>query len=270
MLKATGLEYEVNGTGEPVLLIHGALVADALLPLTREAALADRHRLVRYRRRGHGGSDPAPPGFSMERQAQDAAALLRNLGVTRAHVVGHSGGGVIAAALAVEAPALVHTLVLLEPATMPSDVVAGLADAAAPALAALAAGDRRRAVDLWMNMVSVGGGDWRSMIATSVPGGADQAERDAETFFEVDFPAFREWRLERAASRIRQPILYLIGSESGPLFEAGKKYFLSLIPHAEEAVVPGVDHAMQMLDAKVVAAPIADFLARHPISARAR
>ena len=56
MLKAKGLEYEANGDGEAVLLIHGALVADALLPLTREAALADRYRLIRYRRRGHGAA----------------------------------------------------------------------------------------------------------------------------------------------------------------------------------------------------------------------
>jgi len=269
MLKARGLEYDETGDGEPVLLIHGALVADALLPLTREAALADRYRLIRYRRRGHGGSDPIPRSFSMEQQAQDAAALLSHLEVTRAHVVGHSGGGVIAAALAVAAPELVHSLVLLEPATMPADLVSDLNERAAPAVEAHRAGDGRRAVDLWMSLVRVGT-DWRTMLASSVPGGAEQAERDTATFFEVDFPAFREWRLERTASRIRQPILYLIGSESGPMFETSKKFFLSLIPHAEEAVVPGVDHAMQMADAKLVAAPIADFLAHHPIAARAR
>ncbi len=38
MLKAEGLEYEANGDGEPVLMIHGALIADTFLPLTREAA----------------------------------------------------------------------------------------------------------------------------------------------------------------------------------------------------------------------------------------
>ena len=58
MLKAEGLEYEARGDGEAVLLIHGALIADALFPLMGEAALADRHRLICYRRKGHGGSDP--------------------------------------------------------------------------------------------------------------------------------------------------------------------------------------------------------------------
>jgi pimeloyl-ACP methyl ester carboxylesterase len=56
-----------------------------------------------------------------------------------------------------------------------------------------------------------------------------------------------------------------MGSESGPLFEAARQHFLALVPHAESAVVPGVDHLMQMGDPKAVAAPIAAFLARHPL-----
>ena len=267
MLKAEGLEYEAKGDGEPVLLIHGALIADALLPLTREAALADRYRLIRYRRRGHGGSDPVPGSFSIEQQAQDALALMTHLGVKRAHVIGHSGGGAIAVQLAIEASSLVHSLVVLEPAIMPADMAPVFSESAAPVLEAYRSGDPRRAVDLWMNMVRVSTGpDWRSVVANTVPGGAEQAEKDASTFFEVDFPAFREWSFDRErASHIRQPVLYVFGSESGPRMEAGKRHFQSLIPHTEEAVVPGVDHAMQMLDPKSVAAPIADFLSRHPL-----
>ena len=189
------------------------------------------------------------------------------LGVERAHVIGHSGGGAIALQLAIEAPSVVHSLVVLEPATMPPDMAPAFSENAGPVLEAYRSGDSRRAVDLWMNMVRVGT-DWRTTVANTVPGGADQAEKDASTFFEVDFPAFREWSFDRErASRIRQPILYVFGSESGPLVDAFKQYFLSLIPHTEEAVVPGVDHAMQMQDPKLVAAPIADFLSRHPISA---
>ncbi len=40
MLKAEGLEYELHGDGEAVLLIHGSHVADAFLPLTRIASSA--------------------------------------------------------------------------------------------------------------------------------------------------------------------------------------------------------------------------------------
>src|SRR5262245_44957513 len=65
-------------------------------------------------------SAPVPPfgaePLTMARQAGDAAALLRHLGVRAAHVAGYSYGGLIALQLVVNAPALVHSLALLEPA----------------------------------------------------------------------------------------------------------------------------------------------------------
>jgi pimeloyl-ACP methyl ester carboxylesterase len=115
MRKAAGLEYEVHGRGEPVLLIHGSHVADGFLPLAREAALTDRYRLIRYHRRGFAGSDRASAPFGIDGQAGDARALLQELDVGRAHVVGHSYGAVIALQLAVQAPSAVRSLALLEP-----------------------------------------------------------------------------------------------------------------------------------------------------------
>lgn len=56
MLTTTdGLKYEVQGEGEPVLLIHGSILADAYLPFLKESALAN-YRLIRYHRRGFAGS----------------------------------------------------------------------------------------------------------------------------------------------------------------------------------------------------------------------
>ncbi len=265
MLKAEGLEYEARGDGEAVLLIHGALIADALFPLMGEADLADRHRLICYRRKGHGGSDPVSGAASIEQQAQDASALLAHLGVERVHVVGHSGGGVIAVELAIQAPGLVHSLVLLEPAITPPDA-ASLAEAVAPILAAYASGDLVKAVDLFLSMAC--GQDWRSVSEKTVPGGPEQAEKDAATFFAVDLPAFIGWSptFDRdRASRISQPVLYVVGSETVPIVEGAGEHFQSLVPHTEQAVVPGVNHSMQMQDPKAVAATIAEFLSRHAL-----
>jgi 3-oxoadipate enol-lactonase len=264
MLEAQGLEYEERGRGEPVLLIHGALVADALLPLMREAALAERYRLIRYRRRGYGGSEPVPGAFSLEQQARDASALLAHLGVERAHVIGHSGGGAIAVQLAIESPRVVHSLVVLEPAIMPADAIAAFLTDAAPLLEAYRSGHVPEALDLWMSAVSAP--DWRSAVESTVPGGAEQAEKDASTFFEVELPTLPDWTFAaERLKRISQPVLYVLGSESGPRFEGANRYFRSLIPHSEDVVVPGVNHLMQMRDPKGVAAPIAEFLSRHPL-----
>ncbi len=263
MLKAEGLEYEANGDGEAVLLIHGGHIADAFLPLMREAALADPYRLIRYRRRGFAGSDPHSGPFSIEEQAQDALALMKDLCLERAHVVGHSYGGAIAVQLAIEAPSLVQSLVLLEPAIFPAETASAVAGMLAPAFEAYRSGDTRGAVDSFLSMV--GGPDWRTEVAKTVPGGPEQAEKDAATYFEVEAPALEKWTFDSdRASRISQPVLYVIGSETLPLIGVVQQHFQSLIPHTEEVVVPGVNHLMQIRDPKLVAAAIADFLSRQP------
>ena len=107
------LEYEAIGSGEPVLLIS-PVVADGFLPLLSQPALADRHLLIRYHKRGWAGSTHTPPPVSIGDHAADAAALLEHLGIRRAHVAGHSSGAAVAAQLALDHPETVHTLILME------------------------------------------------------------------------------------------------------------------------------------------------------------
>jgi pimeloyl-ACP methyl ester carboxylesterase len=90
------LAYDASGMGEPVVFVHGALIADAFRPLLAEPALARRYRLIAYHRRGYGGSSHPPGPAGGARQAADCRTLLRHLGVARAHVVGHSYGGAVA------------------------------------------------------------------------------------------------------------------------------------------------------------------------------
>ena len=49
------LEYDVVGSGEPLLLIHGGLLADAFFPLLAEPRIASSYRVVSYHRRGFAG-----------------------------------------------------------------------------------------------------------------------------------------------------------------------------------------------------------------------
>ena len=112
------LEYEGAGTGEPVLCIDGVLIADTFRPLLAAPSLAGRYQLIRYHRRGYAGSSPTAGPISVARQAADCRALLRHLGVARAHVVGHSYGGAVALQLALDTPEVAHSLALLEPALL--------------------------------------------------------------------------------------------------------------------------------------------------------
>src|SRR3979411_1263225 len=114
-LGAAQLEVEEHGSGELVLLIPAALLADWFSPLLAQSNLRERYRLVSYHRVGFAGSSRATPSLSIADQASHARLLLEHLGISRAHVVGHSSGGSIALQLALDAPDLVQSLALLEP-----------------------------------------------------------------------------------------------------------------------------------------------------------
>src|SRR5262245_25458146 len=117
-LDGVDLEYDVQGSGEPVLLIHGSIVADAFFPLLVEPSLTSNYRVISYHRRGFAGSTRASSPFTMAQQAADGRALLHHLGLPRVHVAGHSYGAAIAMQWALDAPAEVCSLALLEPPLM--------------------------------------------------------------------------------------------------------------------------------------------------------
>jgi 3-oxoadipate enol-lactonase len=105
------LYYEIRGEGDPVLLIPGlASDINTWSPL-HKAEL--RYRWISIENRGAGrSSKPAGP-YSMEMMADDTAAMLRSLQISRAHVIGKSMGGMIAQHLAVRHPELVRSLTLV-------------------------------------------------------------------------------------------------------------------------------------------------------------
>jgi 3-oxoadipate enol-lactonase len=106
------LYYEVQGSGEPVLLIMG-FTAHSMLWMMQVPALAQRFQVITFDNRGAGRSAVPPGPYTTRQMADDAAALLDHLGIARAHVVGWSMGGMIAQELALAYPQKVNRLVLL-------------------------------------------------------------------------------------------------------------------------------------------------------------
>jgi esterase len=116
-VRANGVRiyYEEHGSGEPILLIHGA-GSDATFWGGALDELAQLGRVIAYDRRGCSRSEH-PESYtatSPQEQAADAAGLLEALEATPAVVVGRSLGGMVALELARTYPHLVRGLVLLE------------------------------------------------------------------------------------------------------------------------------------------------------------
>ena len=272
-LDGVELEYEVRGVGEPVVLVHAGIFADWFKPLVEEQALTGRYRVVTYHRVGYAGSSrPAGP-VSIADQAAHLRGLMRHLGIERAHLVGHSSGGNIALQLALEAPELAHTVVLMEPAlsvpTMGQERMLSLRAAMAPVFEAYRAGDKARAVDGFMRGVS--GPDYRAVIDRALPGAFDQAVRDADTFFDQELPAVQQWTLRREdAARITQPILSVMGARSpqvSPIWMERHQMVLAWFPKAEGFVLPDATHVLHVQHPRAVAEALAAFFARHPVKA---
>jgi pimeloyl-ACP methyl ester carboxylesterase len=260
------LEIEVRGSGEPVLLVHGALIADAFAPLLAEPALTERYRLIQYHRRGYAGSSRVDRPVSIEQQAADARAVLRHAGVERAHIAGHSYGGAVALQLAVDAPETVHSLALLEPGLL---LMVPSADqffaAMGPILETYQAGDKAAAIDGFLRGVL--GPDYRSALDTVLPAGwLEQAVADADTSFGMDLPTLQEWSFSRElAGRITQPVVSVLGAESAPVFVEVHELVQQWLPQAEPFILPGATHALQMQNPRDMAEALAGFFARHPL-----
>ncbi|MEL6983115.1 MAG: alpha/beta fold hydrolase [Actinomycetota bacterium] len=111
----TNLHVETNGSGPPLVLLHGGLGLDHTYFRPAFDQLADRATLVYYDHRGNGRSDrPADYGAEMtlDQLVADTVGLLDHLGHEQAVVLGHSYGGFLAQLLAAAHPDRLRGLIL--------------------------------------------------------------------------------------------------------------------------------------------------------------
>jgi len=115
IVNGISIHYTLNGpAGAPVVTLSHSLATNLAMWEPQVAALASKFRVLRYDTRGHGGTD-APAGvYSLDQLAEDARALLGELGIERTHFVGLSMGGMIGQTLALKHPEMFRSLVLCD------------------------------------------------------------------------------------------------------------------------------------------------------------
>jgi pimeloyl-ACP methyl ester carboxylesterase len=105
--------YEVHGSGEPVVLLHGAFMT-----ITNNWAgwideLAKTRKVIAVELQGHGRTADISRELSNQNHADDVAALLKYLKISRADLIGYSMGGGVAMQVAVRHPDQVRRVVVI-------------------------------------------------------------------------------------------------------------------------------------------------------------
>jgi 3-oxoadipate enol-lactonase len=113
------MAVEIEGEGEPVLMIHG--LGGTSNTFTPVLAAFARHRTIRFDLPGSGRSHRVEGPLSLTLFVEKARVVLRRIGVERVHVVAHSMGTIIATHLAASEPAAVASLALFGPLLAPPE-----------------------------------------------------------------------------------------------------------------------------------------------------
>lgn len=261
------LDYEVVGSGEPVLLISPVL-ADGFLPLMSEPDLTDRYQLIRYHKRGWVGSTHTPPPVRVGDHAADAVGLLDHLGVPRAHVAGHSSGAAVAAQLALDHPEMVHTLILLELSLLSVPSGEAFLREAGAAFEAYGDGDHDDAVAIFLSAVSgVDKARCGAVLEELLPGAMAQATKDADTFFGIELPALTQWAFGREqATAIGCPVLSVLGTDTQPLWLDVAEFLRTTLPFVEECTVDHAGHLLHIQRPQPVARAMVEFLGSYSMA----
>lgn len=112
MVNGLNIYYEIHGSGRPLVLLHGggSTIASTFGRILPE--LAKTHQVIAIELQAHGHTLDIDRPLSFEQDADDVAALLGQLNVEKADIMGFSNGGTTALQIAIRHPKLVNKLVL--------------------------------------------------------------------------------------------------------------------------------------------------------------
>ena len=255
------LYYEIHGTGEPLVLLHGGVGATGMfgeiLPL-----LSNTRQVIAVDLQGHGRTADIDRPLSFEAMADDIAMLIQHLEIGKADVMGYSLGGGVALRTAVQHPEVVRKLVLVSIACKRDgwypEIVAGMAQMGA------AAAERMKQTPMYELYARVAPrpADWPVLLTKL----GDLLRKDYD------------WSKEVAA--IKAPTLLVFGDADSvrtahavqffELLGGGKKdggWDGSGMSHARLAILPGLTH-YNVFSSTALASTVTAFLAARMPTAR--
>jgi len=242
--------YEIHGTGEPLVLLHGAFSAIGTSFGNVLPELAETRQVIAFEMQAHGRTADIDRPLSMEQMADDTAAALRQLGIEEADIFGYSMGAGVALQVAITHPEVVRKLVLASVTYNSSGVHPGLMEGLAE-----------------MKPEMMYGSPWHEEYMRIAPRPEDfatlfakktQMDREIQ-----DLPA-------GAIEAIKAPTLLIIGDsdivrpehavEMFRLLGGGVAGDLAGLPNSRLAILPGTTHVTVVDRADWLVSMIGEFL----------
>jgi pimeloyl-ACP methyl ester carboxylesterase len=221
------IHHEVNGSGPAVLLTHGFAASSHMFAST-VADLSTDHTAVVWDMRGHGSSDSPedPSAYSVATSLDAMLAILDDVGVEQAVMLGHSLGGYLSLEMAIAHPERTAALVLV-------DTGPGFRNDAAR--------------DGWNEMAEGYARDLDERGLAGLPGSDELSatvHRSAAGLALAARGVLRQndGHVLEALPAIEVPTLVVVGEHDTP-FLNGSRYMADKIPNATLAVIDGAAHA---------------------------
>jgi pimeloyl-ACP methyl ester carboxylesterase len=227
--------YEIHGTGEPLVLLHGSFVWATNYP-----TLARGRQIILIDMQGHGRTADINRPFSFEQMADDTAALLKHLKIEQADVFGYGMGGTIGLALAIRHPGLVRRLAICSAVyrpveeSYPKDVLDAFREMTPERFAPK---ELKKPYDKMSPAPN-----WRRLVAKIV-----QMERDFKGFSQEQMKA------------IKAEVFIAAGDH----YDVGLEHVVEmhhLIPKSQLAVFPNSDHLLLLTNPDKILIQIREFL----------
>ncbi|WP_432057565.1 alpha/beta fold hydrolase [Streptomyces sp. bgisy022] len=249
----TSLAYESAGRGSTIVLVSGAMsTGGTVAPLA--APLSERFRVVVYDRRGRGASGDTPP-YAVEREVEDLAALIEELGGA-ASLYGVSSGGALALRAAASGLPVRHVAVYETPYALSEEHLAERARYTERLTAALDEGRRGDAVELFLRLTGLGEavieGARQSALWAGMESMAPSLAYDDAVMGDGGVPR------ELLAS-VPVPVLAIAGDASPAWMREAARAIADTVPHGTYRALQGQTH---MVEPDVLAPVLAEFFGR--------
>ncbi len=260
-INGTDIYYEIHGSGEPVLLLHGGFCSIEMMRPQIEA-LASDYTVYAPERPGHGRSPDVAGPISYAQSVADTLDYLDAMGVQRPHIVGFSDGAIIGLTIALQHPGRLRSLVAISGNLDPSGFVDGLiaddtaeetADSPDPAIetAASVTPADETAEEIALDPTRV-------IYNALSPDGPEHADVVLDKLlhlwtYEPNIPADE-------LAGISAPVLIMAGDRDVIKPEHSRLMAFS-IPQGQLCIVPGASHALLDERPEFVTFAVQDFLA---------